>query len=121
MSTPAEQIWVCKIGGNVRVPNGGDAQMRTAVEAAFKALTGEPSAFLFSGWAGRLAELERAVHENREPCDLFCDDWHVINALTTHAQHNGVLIEAVMTFGARRAAGDTVAQAAAFARREWDF
>lgn len=114
-----ERIWWCKIGGEAKVRN--DAPMRAAVEAAFKEVTGQESAFVFSGWNGHLTEPQRAAYEDREPTDKFRDEWHDVNILTTRAAQHGMLAEAVVIFGERRAAGDSVADAVAFARREWDF
>ncbi len=72
----AGKIWTCKIGETGRLPMGADGPMRTAVRAAYLAITGEEPAFLFSGWGAELTEPERAVVENRmpnitppDPCD----------------------------------------------------
>jgi hypothetical protein len=64
-----EKIWKCKIGGEVvgDLPAGADGPMRRAVQTAFKTLTGVEASFTFSGWGATLTEVERAVHENREP------------------------------------------------------
>lgn len=61
-------IWTCKIGEtDAELPPGSDSPMRHAVEAAYEALTGQESEFLFSGWGGELTEGERAVVEDRLP------------------------------------------------------
>ena len=73
--TPADRsartfpVWTCKIGirGTVPVSPGADLPMRRAVDDAFKAITGEHSEFIFSGWGGSLDECELAVVENRIP------------------------------------------------------
>jgi len=58
----AERIWECKIGGRMdTLPPGADAPMRNAIEAAFEGLTGYRCEFNFSGWGGKLDELERAA------------------------------------------------------------
>lgn len=63
-----ENIWECKIGGEVGdLPAGADGPMRRAVQTAFETLTGVEASFTFSGWGATLTEGERAVHENREP------------------------------------------------------
>ena len=61
------KIWTCKIGETTQPINGADAPMRQAVAIAYKQLTGEEPAFLFSGWGDSLTESERAVVENRLP------------------------------------------------------
>lgn len=63
-----ENIWECKIGG----PIGGlsmdaDFSMRQAVAKAYREITGEYPQFIFSGWASKLTESQRAVVENRLP------------------------------------------------------
>lgn len=68
-----ERIWTCKVGaecGDVELLNGCDMPMRNAVGAAFEKITGREYSFCFSGWGGKLDEIERAVHENRlpDPC-----------------------------------------------------
>lgn len=63
-----EKIWKCKIGGEVGdLPAGADGPMRRAVQIAFETLTGVEASFTFSGWGATLTEVERAVHENRDP------------------------------------------------------
>jgi len=63
-----ERIWKCKIGGEVGdLPAGADGPMRRAVQIAFETLTGVEASFTFSGWGATLTEVERAVHENRDP------------------------------------------------------
>jgi hypothetical protein len=63
-----EQIWGCQIGGKyLRLPPGSDGPMRTAVEKAFKEITGLDAQFTFSGWSETLSESRRAVLENRLP------------------------------------------------------
>lgn len=61
-----ENIWTCKIGGEVNyLPNGADWPLRKAVELAFKDLTGNDADYCFSGWSGKLTPIERAVIENK--------------------------------------------------------
>jgi hypothetical protein len=62
------KIWSCKIGEvdeaklRAAYPEGGaDAPMRDAVREAYRQLTGEYPAFLFSGWGAELDEHERAA------------------------------------------------------------
>lgn len=64
-----ENIWYCKIGGDVGngLPMGADSPMRDAVAEAFQRLTGRSPEFIFSGWGQQLTESERAVVENRLP------------------------------------------------------
>jgi hypothetical protein len=62
------EIWFCKIGETDRsLPYGADFPMRRAVEAAYREITGEASAFIFSGWGGDLTESERAVADHLSP------------------------------------------------------
>ena len=61
------KIWTCKIGEVPSVPSGADAPMRDAVADAYRQITGQDPAFIFSGWGGELEECERAVVENRLP------------------------------------------------------
>lgn len=63
------KIWSCKIGEipDDLLPDAADWPMRKAVAAAYLALTGQPNDFIFSGWGGRLTEVERAVVEDRAP------------------------------------------------------
>lgn len=63
------KIWHCKIGYSSEqpLPPGSDAPMRSAVEKAFKRLTGSRDQFCFSGWNGRLSPGEQAVVENTAP------------------------------------------------------
>jgi len=56
---PNPQVWECKIGGNVHIPSGGDAQMRGAVEQAFIRMVGKKPDFCFTGWGGRLTPTEK--------------------------------------------------------------
>lgn len=64
-----DATWSCKIGPASRgdLPSCSDAPMRTAVEAAFRKLTGHDPEWTFSGWAYDLTEAERAVVEHRLP------------------------------------------------------
>jgi hypothetical protein len=64
----SENIWSCKIGGDVGdgLPRGADGPMRDAVADAFERISGKRPEFIFSGWGAELTEGERAVHENRE-------------------------------------------------------
>lgn len=70
----SENIWFCKIGGDVGdgLPMGADGPMRDAIEEAFEKLTGKRPQFTFSGWGQELTEGERAVVENRMPkmCEI---------------------------------------------------
>lgn len=61
--------WACKIGEVPRgkLPDGADEAMRSAVEDAYHALTGEWPQFIFSGWGAELEEPERARVEDRKP------------------------------------------------------
>lgn len=63
------RIWECKIGevDGDELPSGSDGPMRAAVVAAYQRLTGHGPTFTFSGWGGRLTEMQRAVVEDREP------------------------------------------------------
>lgn len=63
------KIWFCKIGEveDEDVPLGADYPMRLAVAKAYEEITGKQPKFIFSGWAGELNEVERAVVESREP------------------------------------------------------
>lgn len=63
------KVWECKIGepGDEELPPGADGPMRSAVEQAYQELVGRPADFAFSGWGGRLTEVQRAVHEDRAP------------------------------------------------------
>lgn len=67
----SENIWFCKIGGDVGdgLPRGADGPMRDAVADAFERITGKRPEFIFSGWGQQLTEGERAVVENRAPRD----------------------------------------------------
>ena len=56
-------IWTCKIGETNNVPDGGDLPMREAIREAYLKLTGDEPVFLFSGWGGKLNEIERQVTE----------------------------------------------------------
>ena len=57
------KIWSCKIGqvASDKVPDGGDAPMRQAVEAAYRSLTGEEPEFCITGWGAELDEVEQKV------------------------------------------------------------
>jgi len=50
------RIWSCKIGNveDFDIPPGSDLPMRSAVERAFKELTGKEAHFNFSGWGDQL-------------------------------------------------------------------
>lgn len=82
------KTWSCKIGETDQLPDtvvehsvvhgadsvgvrhkhsSPDQVMRSAVEEAYRELTGDDPTFVFSGWGGELNESERAVHEDREP------------------------------------------------------
>lgn len=68
------KTWFCKVGEvhPSLLPQGADWGMRQAVQDAYKALTGEEPVFIFSGWAAKLTESERAVVEDRLPIDSPC-------------------------------------------------
>lgn len=53
-------VWGCKLGVARRseLPDGADAPMRTAVERAYRELTGQEPDFCFSGWGEVLDEGE---------------------------------------------------------------
>lgn len=57
------KIWECKIGecDESALPHGADAPMRAAVERAYREITGQDPAFLFSGWGAELDEAEHAA------------------------------------------------------------
>ncbi len=57
------KIWTCKIGEVDEVAPGSDSPMRQAVREAYLQITGEEPLFLFSGWRGKLTEVEREVAE----------------------------------------------------------
>ena len=67
-----QKIWTCKIGWASDLPPGSDFPMRQAVKAMFHQLTGTYPDFIFSGWGGKLDEIEeqvvdmRAVREERQ-------------------------------------------------------
>lgn len=65
-----EAVWACKIGvaDLLALPEGGaDAPLRSAVEQAFRELTGRDADFHFSGWGASLTEDEReAVAEQAQ-------------------------------------------------------
>lgn len=69
----SERIWECKIGGAipgfVKLPSGLDGPMRSAIQRAFREVTGVDAQFCFSGWGAKLVEAERACVENRPPND----------------------------------------------------
>lgn len=69
LTSNQESIWQCKIGGEHTgvLPPGCDLPMRKAIAAAFREITGAEPQFIFSGWASKLTESERAVVENRDP------------------------------------------------------
>lgn len=62
----AERIWSCKIGGEIpdNLSDGADLPMRIAIERAFLEITGVEARFTFSGWAGKLDEIERKIVGN---------------------------------------------------------
>jgi hypothetical protein len=84
MSAPATPgpIWFCKIGTRnaVELPRPADPPMREAVEAAFKAVTGVESEFLFSGWSAELTDGELAVVEDRLPTEEEYRRWVIRDA-----------------------------------------
>lgn len=63
------KVWECKIGGKrVELPDGADAPLRQAVQKAYFELTGTYAEFCFSGWGGKLdeIEIEIAYKENKD-------------------------------------------------------
>lgn len=68
-----EVIWTCKIGGPGMLEGGGqDLPMREAIERAYVEIVGREPEFIFSGWAGKLDECERAMVEDRTPREHVC-------------------------------------------------
>jgi len=67
-----QTVWRCKIGNLaiLNLPDGADAPMRRAINAAFYDLTGQYAQFIFSGWGSYLTEGELAVVQDREPAAL---------------------------------------------------
>lgn len=61
------KVWMCKIGvvGDLKLPPGADGPMRTAIERAFREITGRDAEFTFSGWGGELTEGEKLVVDKR--------------------------------------------------------
>ena len=58
---PKEEYWICIIGpvdGNT-LPKGADAPMRSAVEKAFKELTGHYADACGSGWGNDGSDIDR--------------------------------------------------------------
>ena len=78
------KIWSCKIGevDADKLPHGSDLPMREAVGRAYKEITGEERAFIFSGWGAELTEPERAAVENREPSKEYEAQWRKDNAVS---------------------------------------
>ncbi len=96
---PKMKIWSCKIGevDPGKLPDGADWPMRSAVQMAYREITGEDASFTFSGWGARLDEGERAVVENRKPIDsnfYAHDAVHILrsNGTTEHADGVAALI-----------------------------
>lgn len=56
-------LWSCKVGEVDRsaLPSGADGPLRSAVAAAYEAVTGNVPEFIFSGWGGALSSAEREV------------------------------------------------------------
>lgn len=73
------KIWTCKIGEVESVQGGSDYPMRRAVEEAYFKITGTYPTFIFSGWGGKLTELERAIVENRLPREAALTELSAIN------------------------------------------
>lgn len=63
LETGGKKVWSCKIGfaDCMDLPEGADAPMRRAVEAAFEKLTGYEADFNFSGWGGQLTDVEQSI------------------------------------------------------------
>jgi len=81
VATPVERIWTCKIGGLTdKWLDGADLPMRRAVQDAFEQVTGRWAEYCFSGWGGKLDEIERSVVENRHP------DWQRVPAAAPPAR-----------------------------------
>jgi hypothetical protein len=61
-----EVIWTCSIGGLVtkELPQGADAPMRKAVQAAYHGIFGFEADFNFSGWGGKLTTTQRSIAYN---------------------------------------------------------
>lgn len=71
----SEQIWTCKIGGaSPGLPLGADLPMREAIREAFRIVAGAEPQFCFSGWGGKLTEIQRSIVENRPHDPSKCDD-----------------------------------------------
>ncbi len=61
-----DTCWTCKIGpGTDTLPMGADLPMRRAVEEAYFRLTGKYAKFNFSGWGGRLDDIEQSVVDKK--------------------------------------------------------
>jgi len=63
-----KKLWECKIGevDDALLPDGCDLPMRQAVEEAYFKITGKHSEFNFSGWGGKLDEIERRVVDEKQ-------------------------------------------------------
>jgi hypothetical protein len=57
------KIWGCKIGFAFaeELPKEADAPLRDALNKAFYELTGHSADFCFSGWDGKLDEIEKEI------------------------------------------------------------
>ena len=53
-------VWDCKIGTleDLVLPDGCDLPMRQAIKRAYMEITGKDCEFLFSGWGGKLSDVE---------------------------------------------------------------
>ena len=61
------KVWECSIGGaGFELPPGADAPLRNAVAKAYLELTGKDPEFCFSGWGGRLSDVQVAVLAHQE-------------------------------------------------------
>jgi len=76
-------IWFCKVGECSPKGYGADGPMREAVARTFESLTGEPPAFIFSGWGGELTPGERAVVNNTDPLPIGPIERDLVSRLRT--------------------------------------
>ncbi len=57
------KVWECKVvlPDDAELPDGADLPMRKAVRGAVEQMIGRLPSHIFSGWGGKLTELERKV------------------------------------------------------------
>ncbi len=61
-----DSCWTCKIGPSfIDLPDGADLPMRQAVQEAYFKLTGQYPKFNFTGWGGRLDDIEQQVVDKK--------------------------------------------------------